>query len=220
MVSVNQIIPDTFMKLYNRLKIEGGRVNQSILLDLGVIHFQKRHLEMVQNDPTSNARMIAYMNENLKSFISPCFKNFTLIEPKIGLGKQRFHYRDLLISIFKSVHVYIQQFNNEDTSFLIESRQYDLSPASRIGIFYGHLLNMHPKLVLRIRGMVGMVISVLDKLCMNLYNEYTLYDRIYFTVLYVKEGMVIWCTVGPRDIVEKYPKPCNGELFNIMGFPL
>ena len=220
----NYDIPEIFISLYEKMKIDGSRINTAFEFDLGISDFRIWHVEQIQKiskEPFNTS------SEDYKVYYAvskPAFDAVVLPTPTTSLTpeqKTTFHCRQLAIDLLKNIFYHFQIYMNDDVSHLVKSYSFDFNPGARIGIYYRMLYKMQARYSLTRKELLRMMIKSYEIVCQETYKSVSVNDGLYFTCVDGSEHeLFIWITVGTQSVKDMFPVPNRRELYQVMGFPL
>ena len=222
----NYAIPERFISLFEKMKIDGSRINTAFEFDLGITDIKVRHFKVLENiaNLTLNAILIEYIHKVYSVVSKPAFDAVVLPTPSTSLTKPQkttFHYRKLAIQLLKKIFYHFQIYLNDDVSFLVKSHSFDINPGVRLGICYRMLYKLQPRDAVTRKELLRMMIMSYEIVCQETYKSVSVNDGLYFSCVDGSEHeLFIWITVGSREVIGKFPVPDRRELYQVMGFPL
>lgn len=218
MKSLSHSVPASFTQLYERIKKDGSRVNNFIQYEHEMSEFKIKYYKIVNqmHGQGFSPEMTSRINTACLSICKPVFdKYYKLRNHKTG------NYYNMAVNLLKSLYDYLQDFVNDDVSYLIESTELDYRPGYRVGICYNVQFEFNPRDMIGRMELIRVVVQCYEKVCISLFEGIG-DDCVKFNFIQGRESTMlylnVWITIGPKEWLTYVLPPRSTDQIRIIGF--
>ena len=217
----NHQVPASFLRLFEKMKFDGSRVNNFIQYDPEISELKLKHYNYIQhiNGNPLKPEMAIKINETCLEILKPAFDQ--LQSNKSTTRKASLNYRALAINLLKLFHTYLHKYIHDDISFLIESKiVYPFG--NRIGLIYNIPYEFNTREQLARLEAIRILVFHFERNCQKYADSIGGEDGLKFSCFEGRQGamvyLVIWVTACNRNLFRNVVAPKSGDLYRMLGF--